>query len=310
MKLDVHHLIDRVLIWLLVYAQTAAVFVLTIALIVGGAFAAYHGRKALLKRSALSAIPDPAVTRELPLVRHPVEYDPTIQSHAMPDENVMLYPAHWLDGTENCIFATRMNSMKFAGIIPAKWTIADFKKTFSRTDIYGRWRLTTWPDTLTPAILNEVERRLHPASKENYQWMSINNMDELVYLAKRGQHVLVGITVWLRPSKRHPEPRKYLGGNIAHSVTIAGIKCYHPEDDTIEFAVLDPFPYNFTTTTPVYNKRKADGYNIYGRQGVPYICGYAGYVYSDRDGSVAQAPKFTVKTVASRPKKDERSDTQ
>ena len=279
-----------------IYAKTAVVFSVTLALL-------YFLCLGLIKiadgtRHLLSSIrvPEPTVNRELPLVLNSRGYSATDQHWAMPEERFLLNPSSWLVGRKNCIIATRMNAMKFAGLVPGGWDMKKFLSCFSEQEIYQKFRLPEWPAVLNEKILSEISLRINGTTDSGYTWVTLNDMNELIYLVKRGQQAMIGITIWLKPTKKSPYPRKHLNSPISHSVTVTGIKAYYPDKDIIEFRTNDPYPFNFLIGVPVYSKIKSDGYSIFGRQAVPFINpkgnARSGYVVEAESLAAARSVKY------------------
>jgi hypothetical protein len=253
-----------------VFLKTFFLFIFTIGIIACAIIGFYQWRIHKAKTLALEKIPDPKVN--LPyLVENPLAYEQTIQSWGQPALNQLLFPRAWLDGEENCIFAARMNSMKFAGMLPSTMTIKQFKQNFTNKEVYREFGLHVWDVNLNSKILNRINQKLNPNSAEKYEWINLTSMDEVIYLARRGQHILIGITVWLAPDKKHPEPRRNRNAPISHAITITGIKSYDPVSDIIEFSTYEPLPFNDVSYVPVYSKFNPKGWSLFKRQGVPYI---------------------------------------
>jgi hypothetical protein len=250
--------------------KTMFVYFFTIAIAAGLITGIYKSIKYYKLKNVYAAIPEKLC--DLILLDEPVDYIPTVQTFVMPDYREFLFPRAWLNGSENCIFAARLNAMKFAGMIPKHWTIDDFKKNFTSNELYIKWGLHVWDVTLNSKILEEINRKLNPNSPYRFEWISINSMDELIYLAKRKQHVLVGITVWLGPSSRHTvKARKNRNSIISHAVTITGIKSYDPDTGLIQFETYDPLPFNFINHVPTFSTFNEKGWSIFNRHGVPHI---------------------------------------
>ncbi|HOJ49569.1 MAG TPA: hypothetical protein PKW55_02020 [Spirochaetota bacterium] len=274
------------LLYIKILIKTFLSFTLSILVLyfsITGIFNIYNN---LRKKSMLDKIPTPKLNREIPLFPDPVlNYKKTIQVWEWPPlEHINNY-LYWLSGYDNCLFAAKMNAMKHAGMIPPDWEIKDFKRLFSPKELYEKWGLNGWDITLNDEILDEINKRINKESIYRYRWFSINSMDELVYLVKNGYHVMVGITVWKKPNKKYPYPRKNRDANISHSITITGISYYDPQKDLIKFETYDPLPKSEFYPIPVYNKYNENGYNIFGIQGVPYITksgrARSGYIYKE-----------------------------
>ncbi len=278
--------------------KTITVYILTFAVIIGSITGISKSVKYHRQKKAVAAILGKPVNIKRLASGEPADYATTAQSYEVPDISEILFPRAWLNGYENCIFAARLNAMKFAGMIPGNWTIADFKKYFSDKELYDKWGLHVWDVTLNSKILDEINSRLNPDSPYRYEWISINTLDELIYLARRKQHVLVGITVWLGPDRYNKEPRKNRNAIISHAVTITGIKSYDPARDMIEFETYDPLPFNFINYVPTYSKFNAKGWSIFNRQGVPHIPkkGRA------RSGYIVKIPKISYNKTIQQPK--------
>ncbi len=255
----------------LVYVKSLAVFLSTflfLFLVVKGILAIAEYRK---WKHAVENIPDKDV-RKLKMVEEPFSYRQVIQTWFVPPYKEWLKPINWLVYTENCILCGRLNAMKFVGMIPGDWTVKDFKRKLNGFNFAKEWALHTGKYPLTDKSLFDISKRLTGNTSVRYRWYSIKNMDELIYLAKRGHHVFIYTQVWLGPSKRYPKAVKYLGKNFSHACTITGIKSYDPVDDIIEFSVNETLPATELTYTPVYSKlKKRDGCNLFDRQSIPYI---------------------------------------
>lgn len=222
------------------------------------------------QKKVYAAVPEKLC--DLILLDEPVDYIPTVQNFVIPDYREFLFPRAWLNSYENCIFAARLNAMKFAGMVPKHWTITDFKRNFTSNELYTKWGLHVWDVTLNSKILDEINRKLNPYSPYRYEWISINSMEELIYLAKRKQHVLTGITVWLGPSTRYNlKARKNRSSIISHAITITGIKSYDPNTGLIQFETHDPLPFNFINYVPTFSNFNEKGWSIFNRHGVPHI---------------------------------------
>jgi len=256
--------------YFMITLKTLGVFIATFGLIFLGIYGFYEFQQKKQLDFALRHIKEKPLN--LPLVEPSVtNYLFTAQTWSIPHYSTLLSPMTWLHDNENCILSTRMDSMKFAGLIPQNFTIREFVKNFSSRELYGKYGLNVWNNTLNETILSEINAKLNKNSKYIYKWVSIGSMDELIYLAKRGQHVLVGVTIWMAPNKSYKEARRYRNSPISHAMTITGIKSYDPKEDLIEFAIHDPLPFNWINYMPVYNKFNPKGYNLFKRHAVPYL---------------------------------------
>lgn len=220
--------------------------------------------------------------REIPIAMGAQIYLPTEQTWRIPKYDLLLSAGHWLIIEENCILGARLNALKWAGMIPPHWSMADFVQKFPRADLYDRWGFNWWTVPLNDSILDEVNQTLHPNAGTKYVWNSVQTMDELVYAAAHNQHIAVHINTWYGPNKNKPyiHPKDSERG-FNHAVTIIGIRDYDPVQDIVEFEVYDPFPMSWITQTPVYSKINPKGFNIFSRQGLPYIglsVGAPGYI--------------------------------
>lgn len=235
-------------------------------------FTGYEVRKETQKSEAMKILSE----------RRPVRYSgsvdnrfyiPVSQTWHVPDVHVIANPGNWLNYSENCILAARVNVLKAAGIVPPFWTIEDFRTGIGDERLlYKTWGFNWWTNPVTGEMLNEINRKLHPGSKERYNKVTVYNMDQLIQLARQGVNVMAHINIYLGPTHRYPYARpKYKNAYFNHAVTITGIKRYFPEDDTFEFELSDPFPFWFITETPIYSKFRPNGYNIVNQQGVIYF---------------------------------------
>ncbi len=263
--------LSRFKIKTLIYFKALAVFLLTfliLFLLIKGirSFSEYREWK-----HAVKTIPEKEI-RKLEMVKKQFSYEQVIQTWYVPPYKEWLKPINWLIYSENCILCGKLNVMKFVGMIPGEWTVKDFKKKLEGFDFANEWALHTGKYPITDRILSDVSRRLTGNRSIKYRWYSIKNLDELIYLARRGHHVFIYTQVWLGPSKKYPKAVKYLGKNYSHACTITGIKSYDPVEDIIEFSVNETLPATEFTYTPVYSKlKKKDGCNLFDRQSVPYI---------------------------------------
>lgn len=265
-----------------VLAKTTLVFGLSLLFLSGVAYGSWKLYQANRVKKALALIPDKPAA--LPLLAHPVQnYRFTDQHWFIPEYHYYLSPMMWLSPKENCLFSTRLNEMKFAGMVPADWDIDVFKKYFSVQELYGRYEINLWRTTLNSDMLSEMGKKI--GNTNRYKWVSLSSMDQLIYLARRNHHVLVGVTIWLAPNKHFSTPRRYLNDPISHALTVTGIRSYDKENDRIRFEIDDPLPFSFVNDIPVYSKFHSNGYNLFGRQAVPWLVadGWAksGYIVPD-----------------------------
>ncbi|MBL8994970.1 MAG: hypothetical protein JNM63_16600 [Spirochaetia bacterium] len=265
-----------------VLARTALVVSLSLVLVSGMILGSWKLYQAQRVKKALALIADKPV--DLPLLARPVrDYRFTDQHWFIPEYSYYLSPMMWLSPKENCLFSTRLNEMKFAGMVPADWDIDRFKKYFSLQELYGRYEINLWRTTLDSEMLSEMGRKI--GNTNRYKWVSLSSMDQLIYLARRNHHVLVGVTIWLAPNKHFPAARRYLNDPISHALTVTGIRSYDKENDRIRFEIDDPLPFSLVNDIPVYSKFHSNGYNMFGRQAVPWLVadGWAksGYIVPD-----------------------------
>ncbi len=237
------------------------------------------------KERAVKSIADRPV-RSLQMVSDPKKYDRTVQTWIVPPNEKLLSPISWLKYTENCIFSGRLNAMKFSGMIPGSWDIPEFIKHLGGIDFVKQWGLHTGSVPLTGRILNEINVKINGSSGDTYSWYSIKNMDELVYLVKKGHHVFIYTQVWMGPSKKYPKAVLYNNLTFAHACTVTGIKSYDPVEDVFEFEIHETLPFSMLTLTPVYSKVTKNGCNLFDRQSIPFIIeggeySRSGYIIKD-----------------------------
>ncbi len=277
-----------------VFGKTFLVFSATGFLLIGMVWGVFAIRKMVRQNSAEKRVPEK--TLNLPLVKDPVRnYRFTDQIWSLPHYSLYLSPGMWLSPKENCLFSCRLNQMKFAGMIPPHYEISHFKTIFSSNELYDRYKINLWSKTLDSESLKEISARLREKGigrTNRYRWVSVTSMDELIYLAKRRHHVMVGITIWLSPTRRHPKPKLYLDAPISHALTVTGLKSYDPESGLIVFETDDPLPFGFVNDLPVYNRFVTNGYNLFGRQAIPYLVpsGWAKSGYLVQDDSSPKKP--------------------
>lgn len=276
-----------------IHAKALFVYVLTWVLAIGLGVVGFFGTLRVRKELALARIPAKPLENLPPLVG-PVSYEPTVQSLRRPADHLLIQPPYWLVWEENCILGARMNVLKRAGLIPKDWTMAQVLQTFPKAELLDRWGLNWWDKPMTDQMLAEIKAKTDPASSVQYHWHFVKDMDELIQVARRGEHVMVHIAVWFAPDKKNPQPHKYDASSaFHHAVTITGIKWIDPKDGIVEFEVEDPFPFGWLLRTPTYSAFKEGGYNLWGRQGVPYIgtvVGRPGYVTRESNVAAAQVP--------------------
>jgi hypothetical protein len=252
------------------FLKAALVFTLTLAIpaLTGFGVWRYLGEKD--RREAFARTSDPPGVN-LPLVTHARWYLPTIQEFQVPSVDMLLNPMLFLIEKENCILAARIDQLKRLGVVPPLWSMRHFISNVGTNLIYGPWQLNRWSGRFDGEVAEAIDRRLHPGSKRRFRWVDIATTNELLYLARRGQHVLLSITCWLEPKGRWKKPRRYLGVNISHAVTITGLKRWVPGQGVFQYAVNDPLPAGPLTHYPVYTEVCTNGYNLVGRQATPFI---------------------------------------
>ena len=261
---------DKILTYIKIYLKTLGLFCLTAAVVTSMIYAGIKIHYSWRQNLAITQIAEKQL--KLPVIEQPIsDYIFTAQTWAIPDYRLLLNAMSWLNDYENCIFSTRLNEMKFAGMVPKNYTIADFEKHFTKKELYEKFGLHVWDKNLDSKILSDINNRLNKDSKYRYRFVHVASMDELIYLAKRKQHVLVGVTIWQAPNKKRKEPTRYRNAPISHAMTITGIKSYDPAEDLIEFEINDPLPFTFINNIRVFNKHNPKGYNLFGRHAVPYL---------------------------------------
>lgn len=275
---------DRIISYLKIFLKTSAIFFTTAAFAVLIVYAGIKIHYFWRQDKAIQQIAEKPL--KLPLVNNPVsDYEFTAQTWAIPDYRLLLSAMSWLNDYQNCIFSTRLNELKFVGMVPKNYTLDDFEKHFSKKELYGNFGIHVWDKTLDDKILFDINHRLNKNSDYRYKFIHVTSMEELIYLAKRKHHVLVGVTIWNAPNRHHKEPTRYRNSPISHAMTITGIKSYDPIEDLIEFEVNDPLPFTFINNIRVFNKHNPKGYNLFGRQAVPFLIksgrAKSGYVVSE-----------------------------
>ena len=254
-----------------VYIKATIVYTLSIALlyllVIGIQSCKRHNAQSYaIKQVNIKIVP--RLQRVVRLVKNHIDYEPTIQPWRIPIYTKLLSPINWLIYEKNCFLACRMNAMKGVGILPKNMTMEEFLKRVKKKSLLLKWKLyTNLP--MTDRTLNEINRFFNKGSKKVYKWYALKSMNEIVYAASKGQHVMIYNQVWIKPTKGYPKMRLYIG-NFAHVSTITGLKSYDAKTGIYAFTVYDPIPFTLARY-PVYTKLTKNGWNTFGRQSFPFV---------------------------------------
>ena len=270
-QIDFKKILNTIKTYFLIYIKSIGIFISTFLIIYFITIGTMKLDAYLESKKAISKIPDPELKRELIMVTAPVSYERVVQTWFVPEYQKWISPISWLKYTENCIFCARLNAMKFSGMIQEDLDINGFIKSINLPNFEYRWNLHHSKYPLTEITLNEIQEHLSPESKDKYYWYSINDINELIYLAKKNHHVMIYTQIWYGPSRKYPKPVKYRNINFALACTVTGVKSYDPVEDVIEFKIYETLPFSELTLTPVYSKLTKSGCNIFDRQSIPFI---------------------------------------